>query len=349
MQTETPLFDQDEEIPAKSPRRRALVGSLVGGLASLVLVAGLILFVFMATGSKTPQSGPSVSSQPGQNSVAQPTPTLVPTSTPLPFNGTQVPGMVDPNASPTPPPYQPPTPKGNGSQATVFPPTATPPTGIEPTADPNATPTPTPWDGSTPVSPTVVPGATPTPTPALPKTPSSTDPNPKVTLGGTQNVAVKYLQEWPVKFNQNALPPLVRALNPSVNYYGATTEGSTVLAEIHTALIADGYKYVRIDGTTNAAPTWVPAGLAVVYTKAGQPDLYITLADMPTSEQVKQYLANGFDTGIADYENVLDAMRGKGLKTVVMVTSAHNLYQVMLNGQDPGAGSPTVTPPPTKK
>jgi hypothetical protein len=113
---------------------------------------------------------------------------------------------------------------------------------------------------------------------------------------------------------------------------------------VHAALVAAGYKYVSADSSAATAPTWQPTGLAAFYTKLGQPDLYITLADLPTSEQVKQYLANGFDNGIISYEKVTEDLRTKGFKTVVMVTSAHNLLQVMRNGQDPGAGSPGGTP-----
>lgn len=352
MQTETPLFDQDEEIPAKPPRRRTLATSLMGGLAALILVAGLILVVSLATGSKAPVSGPPVGSQ-GQNPVAAPTPTLPPTSTPLPFNGTPVAGMVDPNATPTPPPYRPTTPGTNGPVPTTVPATAIAPTGTTlpgngPTVIPNGSPTPTPWDGTSPISPTVVPGATPTQTPADIKPTRSTDPNAKIPLEGADNVAVRYLQQWPVAFNLNALPPLVRATNPTMSYYGATQDGSTVLAEVHAALVAKGYKYVSADGSAATAPQWQPTGLAAFYTKVGQPDLYITFADLPTTEEVKQYLANGFDNGIISYEKVTEDLRTMGFKTVVMITSAHNLLQVMRDGQDPGTGSPTVTPPPTK-
>jgi uncharacterized short protein YbdD (DUF466 family) len=58
--------------------------------------------------------------------------------------------------------------------------------------------------------------------------------------------------------------------------------------------------------------------MAAFSMKPGQPDL-------PTWEQVKHYLANDFDSGIADYDKVIENMRAKGFQNSMMILRTHNL------------------------
>jgi hypothetical protein len=332
--TETPLIEPVEEagLLPEPPRRRTLAASVVGGLAMLTVAAGLILAVSLLSG-RGPNSGPGVGSQAISNTVA-PVPTgLSPTPTPPTYNGqVMVPPTLDPKASPTPPAY-------DGKPGLTVP---------NPTNPGIVVPTPTPYAGKSTIPAKTSPDASATPLPVSPKPSSSAETLPTPTplapvkIKGSDNVAIKSLEEIPITFNLLALPTVMRNTNPTVSYYAYRAEGSAFLAELHSGMLAAGYKYVSPDGSAAPGPEWQPAGLAAFYTKAGQPDLYLALANLPDPANVEEFRANGFDTGIENYAKVVEDMRAKGYQTTLLVISGQNLLQAMRDGQDPGAGSPPV-------
>ncbi len=122
MKNEIPLLEHDETdfLREKAPTRNR-VGSLVGGLAALALVLGLVAVLALTSG-KGPSGNPKVAGQP----VA--TNTIKPESAPTPpptYSLSPLPVTVDPKASPTPVPF-------DGK------------TTVQPSNNPAATPTPLP-------------------------------------------------------------------------------------------------------------------------------------------------------------------------------------------------------------
>lgn len=336
MKNETPLLERENTgYEVEKVRRGNRVGPLVGGLAALVLVLGLVA-VFALNAGKGPSITPGAGGQPVATNTVQ---TDLPhTPTPVPYDSrTPFPATADPRATATPVPYT--TPDGS--------PRPTPTSGPEPTFDPNATATPLPFSGTVTVP---APGnikPTPTPIPFQPTVtaPAGTVP-PVLSVPGT-DLGLTGFANVPVNYDYGSLPAEIKATNPKVNFYASKDSPVTLEGSLKTALGKAGYSSTEPFATAlNNGGTIPPGGVFIFATKAGQPDLYINLVSMPNADEVSRLSKTGFFSGGEDFENSANAIRVKGYSYLMLVISGNNLLQAISGGSDPGAGAPVATPTP---
>lgn len=337
MKKDTPLLERDDTgYEVEKVRRGHRVGSLVGALAALVLVLGLVA-VFALNAGKGPSITPGVGGQPVATNTVQAD--LPQTPTPVPYDSrTPFPATADPHATATPVPYT--TPDGS--------PRPTPTVGPEPTFDPNATATPLPFSGTVtvPASGNIAPTPTPAPSSNTSDNPVDTTPS---RLDRADNVTVIGLANVPVDYNYDTLPAEIKAAKPEVHFYASKNSPAYTEKSLYDALVKAGYTVPDPVGSAAKNGGTIPPGGVFIYAKkVGQPDLYINLVSIASGEEVAKLSKTAYFSGGKNFENTVNAIRVKGYPYLLMVISGDKLLETIYGGSDPGAGTPPGTPTPVK-
>ena len=338
VKNETPLLERDDTgYEVAKVRRRHRVGSLVGSLATLVLVLGLVA-VFALNAGKGPSITPGSGGQPVATNTVQTD--LPQTPTPVPYDSrTPFPATADPRATPTPVPYT--TPDGS--------PRPTPTVGPEPTFDPNATATPLPFSGTVTVPASGNPLPTPSPAPFQATVTASpgTDPTPFLVPGS--DLVLTGFASVSVNYDYSTLSAGIRATKPTVSFYASKDTPISIMADLEAALKKAKYMPTDPFVTDLSYGKAIPQGGVFINAhKEGQPDLYINLVSIASAGEVTSLSKTAYFSGAPDFESNVNAIRVKGYSYLVLIIGGENLLDTIYGGSDPRAGTPPRTPTPVE-
>jgi hypothetical protein len=131
--------------------------------------------------------------------------------------------------------------------------------------------------------------------------------------------------------------PAIASLNTSLKLYGSDSDVNTAISSIDKSLTSTGYTFNGYAGQTKL--TAMGGGAFGLYTKAGSPDLFLSIYDSGTALQFASSFGGTPWAGYSDYINQL-----KSKKTIVTIYGGQGFSQAF-NGGAYGFGS---APTPSK-
>jgi hypothetical protein len=131
--------------------------------------------------------------------------------------------------------------------------------------------------------------------------------------------------------------PALASLNTSLKLYGSDSDVTTAISSIDKSLTSTGYTFNGYAGQTKL--TAMGGGAFGLYTKAGSPDLFLSIYDSSTALQFASSFGGTPWAGYTDYVNQL-----KSKKTIVTIYGGQGLSQAF-NGGAYGFGT---APTPSK-
>jgi hypothetical protein len=128
--------------------------------------------------------------------------------------------------------------------------------------------------------------------------------------------------------------PAIASLNTSLKLYGSDNDVNTAISSIDKSLTSTGYTFNGYAGQTKL--TAMGGGAFGLYTKAGSPDLFLSIYDSGTALQFASSFGGTPWAGYTDYVNQL-----KSKKTIVTIYGGQGLSQAFNSGAYGFGAAPT--------